>query len=144
MQTSAYAIKAYLSILLPNTHPQVRDPTPIGSFISIWYGEDGDDDEVVASDKKIKRDVEARTPIGSFISIWYGEDGDDDEAASADAKKRSVSVKKRAPDFKVKLCRSFESLFVADKYRRRLALLSAHSSPSGTAKTVTMKLPQVP
>ena len=74
-------------------YPQAR--TPIGSFISIWYGEDGDD---VAAEKH-KRDVEARTPvpIGSFISIWYGEDGDDAPAAGAEKRKRGVETRTPIP-----------------------------------------------
>jgi hypothetical protein len=79
---------------LLKVHSQARTPTPIGSFISIWYGEDGDDDDSAAA--KIKRDA---APIGSFISIWYGEDGDDDDDAAAKSKR---GVMKRAPDFKVR------------------------------------------
>jgi hypothetical protein len=69
---------------------------PIGQFISIWYGED-EDDTAVTDDEKSKRALEARAPIGQFISIWYGEDGDD-----AATKKRSASIKKRAPDVQVR------------------------------------------
>lgn len=60
----------------------VEARAPIGQFISIWYGEDGDDD----AHKK-------RAPIGQFISIWYGEDGDD--AAEA------TTLKGRSPDIQV-------------------------------------------